>query len=431
MINLREVCDALGVPPPAAGDRPVRRFVLDSREAGEHDLFFALPGGETHGGRFAAGAEDRGAVAVVPPEFAAAGRVVVPDPAAALRRAGELKRSRFGGAVVAVTGSVGKTTTRRLIAAVLSAAGRTVQSPRNFNNRLGVPVTLGLLDEGRRFAVVEVASSAPGEVADLASLVRPDVGVVTTVAAAHLDGLRTIEGVRREKWSLADAVAPNGPLYSADCPPAWVTRRCEVVVPRDVSTDGTATRFRLGDADLSVGLPGMHHAAGAALAYAVGRHFGVPIDDIRDALASVRSEPGRCHAFDVGGVCIIDDTYNSSPAAVAAALDLLVATPAKRRFAVLGDMLGLGDSAGDLHRDLAASVPAEVNAVFTVGPLAGLIADCVGDRGRRFADKESLTAELGRMLRPGDAVLVKGSRATRMERVVAAISQQRARSVSE
>ena len=424
MLTICRLARCLNVAP-ARTDGPVRGFTIDSREAGPGDLFFALPGVATHGGEHAAEAEAAGAVAVVSRDYAEAGRLVVPDVRGALWAAAELRRAEFGGTVVAVTGSVGKTTTRRLLASVLRRVGETVESRQNFNNDLGVPLTLGRLGPHVRFAVVEVATSGKGEVAKLASLCRPHAAVVTAASPSHLDGLGDLAGVVREKASLAEHVAASGfVVHGGDRRLAVAIRHPAVVaaVSEDPRTDGDETTFRVSGATFTLRLPGRHFAACGAIAVTTARRLGVADKVIAAGLLEVPPEAGRCVPRDVGGVRLIDDAYNANPGSLAAAARLLVDTPARRRTLILGDMLGLGDAAERLHEDAGRSLPEKIERVVAVGPLAAIAAAASPARTLLASTPEQAAAACD--ARPGDAVLIKGSRATRMDRCVEALAKR-------
>ena len=420
MMRWDDVCERVRLT--YSGPDVVGRFVIDSREAGPGDLFFALPGGRTHGGLFCEQAEQAGATCVVPPRFAAEGRVVVPRVAAALWDASKVRRETFERPVVAVTGSVGKTTTRRAVAAVLRATGPVCESPANFNNALGVPLTLGGLRPEDRFSVVEIGTSAPGEVASLSRLVRPDVAVVTAVCESHLSGLKTVERVASEKWSVR-AGRPDSALFCG--PDAVVGQPSEatLVAPEaeSIVTSLEGTRFSWGQREWLIGTPGRQFAAAGAIAAAIGRHFGIDRSAADAALRSLVPTPRRCEVHVVRGRTIIDDTYNANPTSTRAAGRLLADLSSDRRVLVLGAMADLDAASDDLHRRTAADLRECGDELWLVGDAAEAYASGWGGPLRRF----SAASEAGRAgaesLAAGESILFKASRSGGLDRGVDAM----------
>ena len=433
----------------ATGIAPLGRATIDSRDVQPGDVFWALPGRRRHGEQFVGDAFRRGAAGVVvaaadvaPPE----GRFVlaVDDVEQALWRAAAWQRERFTGSVIAVTGSVGKTTTRQMIHAALGARWSGTASPRNYNNQLGVPLSMLAWAPDDDYAVLELGASAPGEIAALAALCRPQIGVITHVADAHLGGFGSREAVAEAKAELLLALPEDGlaVLNGDDAELLRLGRRSRaktVLVGRGSHCDLSATNVcsRAGwlscDVDgarLHAPVWGRHYLACVLAAYAVGKSYGLGGDEIGAALAAFKPLPNRCEVSDLGSAKIIDDSYNSSPAAMRAALELLRDFDAPgRRIVVFGDMRELGGEASALHRELGAEVVTRCGAdlLLACGEFAEEVvtgaraAGMPSERTTAYRDPLDAVPRIRRSLAGGDVVLVKGSRGVALERVVAAL----------
>ncbi|MFW6132424.1 MAG: UDP-N-acetylmuramoyl-tripeptide--D-alanyl-D-alanine ligase [Planctomycetota bacterium] len=423
----------------------------DTRTARAGDLLFALRGERFDAHDYLPQAEQAGCAAAVvardAPQLAERtdgqmGLLLVGDPLQALGELAAFYRGLTAATVVAVTGSNGKTTVKRMIDHILSRrlVGRC--SPRSYNNAVGVPLTLLGIEPADEYAVCEIGTNAPGEVASLGGLVRPDVAVVTSVSAAHTEKLGDVDRVAVEKASLLGCVSPGGlAVVWSDSPPLQRAVGLVDGAPRvvrfgrsdeaelrltDYRPTGAGQRFEVnGRLWVELPVPGRHNAVNALAALAVARRFGFELDAAGAALADFSGVEMRLQRVAAGAVTILDDAYNANPASVLAAADVLSETPARRRVAVIADMLELGDRSAEMHRrtgrDLAAR---ELDLLIGVGELgryvtegahqAGATAECV-------ADAERAATEIPPRLRAGDVVLVKGSRGMRMERVVAAV----------
>jgi UDP-N-acetylmuramoyl-tripeptide--D-alanyl-D-alanine ligase len=425
---------------------------IDSRAAVPGSVFFAIRGHRQDGHAFVADALARGARTLVLTRLPAGiglpedvGIVVVDDTTQALGRLAAFHRGRHAIPVVAITGSNGKTTTKELVALVLSRRFRVLRASGSFNNQWGLPLTLLGLGPEDQAAVVELGMSAPGEIAALARIAQPTVGVVTTIAPAHLEFLGSLEGVQKAKGELVEAIPPEGiVILNADDPLVLglvraargrvvtfgADARADVrVVDLASAADGLTFSLRSGSTTVSVRLPlpGRHNAGNAAAAAAVGQVLGVSLAEAAGALADAVAVRGRLVWHEAGGVRVLDDTYNANPPSLRAALDVLreagEAAGFGRTWVILGDMLELGALSETAHRDAGAWIAAL--------PVAGLLA--VGARARTAATAaqavgcpdvttwetpEGAAARLAGRLAAGDRVLVKGSRGMRMERAV-------------
>ncbi len=431
--------------PPAA---PVGPVETDSRLVEPGDVFWALRGARRDGNDFAAEALTRGAAGVVVsrpiqvPEGHWA--LVVDDTLQALWRLAAWKRRRFTGTVIGVTGSVGKTTTREMIHAVLRTRLRGTASPRNYNNHVGVPLSMLALESDHDYAVLELGASARGEIAALAGLCQPKVGVITHVGEAHLGGFGSVAEVASSKAELLAALPPDGRAVLGEDP--WlecVARQCEaerIWVGRGAQCDLVATEVRSGGGVLSfraagqafrVPVWGRHHLTSALAAAAVGRMFGLGMAEIADSLVRFDPVPMRCQVTECRGATIINDAYNASPMAMRAALELLREFDAPgRRIVVIGEMAELGAECAELHRQLGEQTITLCGAdlLIACGPHAGqtvagaLSAGMPRAHAIQCPTPEHALPYLGQVVSPGDVVLVKGSRIMAMERIVAALA---------
>jgi UDP-N-acetylmuramoyl-tripeptide--D-alanyl-D-alanine ligase len=426
------------------------RVATDSREVERGDVFWALAGPNHDGADFVDEAFQRGAAGAiaaravdVPPDCWA---LIVDDTFEALHRWAKARRSHFTGTVIAVTGSVGKTTTREMIRAVLQTRLVGTASPKNYNNHVGVPLSMLNMELDHDYVVLEIGASAPGEIAAMAELCGPTMGVITSVADAHLGGFGSRQAIAEAKVELLAALPPDGHAVLANdpwlrrlarrhrVPVTWTGRGPDCnVTATDVHWSRGKLNFRVADRPFCVPVWGRHHVNSVLIAVAVGRMMGFELDEIAAALETFDPVPMRCEVTEFRGATIINDTYNASPAAMRAALDLLRDFAAHgRRIFVAGDMGQLGDESVVLHRRLGQEVVTHSGAdlLIACGDHSG---DVVGgaraagmpsDSSVACARPEEAVPHLAQTILPGDVVLVKGSRKMGMERVVEAIEQR-------
>jgi UDP-N-acetylmuramoyl-tripeptide--D-alanyl-D-alanine ligase len=436
---------------------PVTGVSIDSRTLQVGEAFFAIVGHRLDGHAFLADAAARGAACVVvhtlPDDVPAnVPLILVEDTTRALGRLAAWHRTRFSGPVVAITGSIGKTTAKELTAAVLATRWDVLKPASSFNNQWGLPLTLLRLGAEHGAAVVELGTNQAGEIATLAAIAKPTVGAVTMVAAVHTEFLGSIEGVREEKAALVRALRPDGvAVLNADdqrvasmareTPARIVTfgraRGAGVTVAGDVTDTETGIAFTLEIGGrrqpVSLSFAGRHNVSNALAAAAVGMALGLGIEDIARGLAAARPVGGRGVWKRAGDVAILDDTYNASPASVRAALDTLAARRGTRRaIVVLGDMLELGALSDEAHREVGRAIAAlPADELVGVGRAAALAVEAARAAGlgeaHHTATFEEAVTHLLKRLTPGDVVLVKGSRGMRMERVVDALVARLAR----
>lgn len=459
--NLKSITGGTWLARPAGPEASASGLCTDSRQAGPGRVFLALKGERTDGHLYLAPAAAQGAPLLIVDREVESLRALPPatavlrvaDTAAALLRlAAAYRRTLEGTRVIAVGGSNGKTTTTRLIEAVLSQRLRGTASFRSFNNAVGVPVTILGARRGDHFLVCEVGTNAPGEIAQLAPIIEPDIAVIVSIGREHLEGLADIDGVVREETSLLGSMRPGGSVViNGDCPQlvdavesmaaaggaASIVRfglspRADLRVT-DIEASTSGVRFCLnGRQWLRVPLLGRHNAINAAAAAAVARRLGLDWSDIEAGLAAVKGPDMRLQRRVVGGIEFINDAYNANPESALAAIqtfkEAIAGEPARRRVMIFGDMLELGGAAPDAHREIGDAIVASgcFDLAVFVGPLAMFAAERVGrawpgERIRVVEQYDQAAGAVGPLLRDGDVVLLKGSRRVALERVVTAL----------
>lgn len=424
------------------GAATIRSVVVDSRDAVAGALFVALRGDRSDGHEFVSDALERGAPAVLCERGRLPAGVCgleVDDPLEALRLLAIGRRKELQVPVVAITGSSGKTTTKDLIAAILGPTAHA--APRSFNNEIGVPLTVLSCPDDAGAMVIEVGSRGPGHIGHLAEAVRPDVAVVTNVGRAHLETFGSIEGVLEAKWELVDALLPSGTAVLPADDDRLVGRVAGAMLSfgEDAGADVDARNVTLdvrgvagfdlwhGDSSVSVVLavPGRHQPRNAAAAVAAAVALGRPFAESAHRLAEARVSPWRMELFEVpcsdGSVTVLNDSYNANPDSMHAAFETAVAIPG-RRFVVLGKMHELGASEAAAHREVGKRAADLGFHVVTVGDDPGFAAGA-GDETVSVADADRAVEHLRGVLRPGDVVLIKGSRAAGLELVAQGLEE--------
>jgi UDP-N-acetylmuramoyl-tripeptide--D-alanyl-D-alanine ligase len=429
---------------------PVSGVSIDSRTLNVGDVFFAVRGHRLDGHDYLRDAAARGASCLVvhtlPDDLpASVPLVLVDETTRALGRLATHHRSTFAIPVAAVTGSNGKTTTKEMMASVLAALGPVLKPEGSFNNQWGLPLTLLRLEAQHRAVALELGANQPGEIASLAEISRPTVGVVTVVASAHTEFFGSLDGVQAEKSALVRAIPPDGTVaLNADDPRVIAMRdlaRCPVLTfgahrhadvrsvgPVEDSWDGL--RFTLEIAGnrrpVRMRFAGAHNVINALAAAGVGVAVGLELERIAEGLEAARPAKGRCVWRRAGSIRLLDDTYNANPTSVTAALATLGRETGARRVVVLGDMLELGEIADRAHRDAGRAVAAAgVEEFIAMGPHGRAAVEAAREAGlvesHHTTTFEDTVALLMKRLAPRDVVLVKGSRGMRMERVVDAL----------
>lgn len=419
-------------------DVTIGRAVTDSREARPGDLFVPLIA-ERDGHQFLSAAVANGAAATLwarDPESLKmegdVGALVVADTGVALNDLARFARSRTAARVTGITGSVGKTTVKDLVAEVLGSTLRVSASERSFNNEIGVPLTICNAPDDTEALVVEMGARGPGHVAALCELARPQVGVVTVVAGAHIECFGDLAGVAAAKGELIAALPADGTaVLNADDPlvAAMAGRSAaKVLTFGRGSADVRASQVALGadlratfvlespwgTAEVRMSIAGEHHVINALAAAAVGLDAGVPVEKVAAALGSAGMSPWRMEmAVNAQGATIINDAYNANPTSTNAALTALASLPARRRVAVLGEMAELGPDSTALHREVAERAHEMGIEVLAVGTADYGVEPCGIEQA----------IEVLEALATDEAALVKGSRVAELERLVQRVAQ--------
>lgn len=480
MWTLADLLSTYGLPDPPSGEEDIvfSGVTIDSRQSISGGLFVALPGEHHDGHDFIAEALERGCTGALGrrdrlpeerraglptrvyewdrakwlrsgPEKARAFLVLVPDALEALQRLAARWRRRFSPTVIGVTGSVGKSTTKELIAAVLSRAWPTLKSERSYNNEIGLPLALLGLRPEHRAVVLEMGTYGPGEIAHLAEIALPHIGVVTNVSHSHLERMKTLETIAQAKSELPASLPPDGlAVLNGDEPlirgMAGVTRasvlfyglgrdchyRAEALESRGLEGISFTLQVKGERHRLRCALPGRHSVYTALAGIAVGRHLGLSWDEIEPGLLDTTAQIRLLAVPAVNGATLLDDTYNASPTSCRAALNLLAELPG-RKVAVLGDMLELGSYEEEGHRQVGRWAAEVVEELFLLGRRARWIGEAALERGMPAGrihlaqEREEVIRMLRERLQPGDVVLVKGSRAMEMEHIVSSLRKEK------
>lgn len=445
-ISLPELIAATGGTPVGLEhfNGPITRIETDSRRIQSGDLFWALQGKRHDGHKFIKQSVTAGAsLCVVAAEQGRrldCPRVEVDDTLSALWRLANWYRKQFDVLVIGVTGSVGKTTTRRLITAVLSSRFAGMESPKNYNNEFGVPLSLLEIEGHHEFAVIELGASRTGDIAALTAVAQPEVGVITAIGPSHLDEFESIENIIRTKSELLSALPESGfavlngddrnirnMIDRANCPVILVgEKESNDLRATGIVVDNGWLGVHIEETEFRVPITGRHNVSSVLIAVAIGRQIGMSDKEINQGLRTFSAAPGRCRPLQIGPWTVIDDTYNANPKSMSAACRTIRdwRTEASR-ILVLGDMLALGSWSDDFHRLLGEEVVrSKVDKLIAVGSQAALVAGnarrlgmdagCLG----ACRDHELALLLLDCWLKPGDVILVKGSRGMRMEAII-------------
>jgi UDP-N-acetylmuramoyl-tripeptide--D-alanyl-D-alanine ligase len=427
----------------------------DSRQVKPGELFIALKGYRFNGHDFLAAAAKSGAAAlVIMEETSVADGIAVVKVRDTLKALGDLaryQRRRFTGPLIAITGSNGKTTTKDLIASVFERERSVVKTEANLNNEVGLPFTLFKITPQTQTVVVEMGMRGLGQIRQLTGIAEPSVGVITNVGFTHLELLKTQQNIARAKAELIEALPKNGlAILNGDDP--FVRDMVHATKAKTVfyGIDGPDLDYRAGMIELNktgshfevcfknnilkltLPIPGRHNIMNAIAAVAVAKELGVSDRAIQSGLAEPLLTGKRLHLIEKNGFQLIDDTYNASPTSVKAALDVLTSgEPGKRKIAVLADMLELGPTAAKIHYELGGyAAQAGIDYLFAYGELAkeyvSGMEKLIKDKAEFFSDKQALIDRLRAYIKPGDSILIKGSRGMKMEEIVNALSTEEA-----
>ncbi|MHC5111427.1 MAG: UDP-N-acetylmuramoyl-tripeptide--D-alanyl-D-alanine ligase [Planctomycetota bacterium] len=465
LISIQQVVEATGVVVSASADSStgrspaIERVVTDSRQVAPGDLFVAIRGPNFDGHDFVAAACRAGAVAcLVDKSSTVAERPAANEYAERLLRvensvsalaalASWYRRSVLSDhtTVIAITGSNGKTTTKCMLDHVLQGRFTGRASIKSFNNEIGLPLTVLSAEPSDEYLIVEIGTNAPGEVSALADIAQPDIGVITSIGEAHLEGLGSLEGIAREKSSLLRHVKGNGqafvnvdnefirPFLGSFSGSRLTTfgfdRSADLRVDNAI-WDHTRTSFEIAmEFQAHVPMPGRHHAANAAVVFGVAHTMGMEAREILKRLGTVRAAEGRCRRIDLGDRTVVDDSYNANPASMSAAIGALAACSHGRKYIVMGDMLELGEESHRLHQHvIRTAVGAGLDGVLLFGgAMRGALegfrtsaaaAPATAIHPLHFDEWEKAADYLSDRVGPGDTVWVKGSRLMGLERLV-------------
>ena len=419
---------------------------IDSRCLKPGALFIAIPGDHVDGHNFLEDAARHGAVGALVSRSCAHSlpQVLVEDSVTALGDLASAVRARYPVRVLGITGSCGKTTVKTLITAILSRHAPTHASSANYNNEIGLPLSLLAAPDEARYIVLEMGAGKPGDISYLAGIARPQIALVNNVAAAHLERLETLDGVAETKGALYEALPADGiAVINAD--DAYAGHFANRAAPRRILRFGLAataevraeritadlqgSSFQLltpvGSVPVNLHLPGQHNLMNALAATALALAAEVSLVDIVAGLESVTSIPGRFRVIPMpGDWTLIDDTYNANPSSVRAGISMLATAPAPT-WLVLGDLAELGTDAVALHAELGQCARAAgIGKLWTLGRLSRYASETFGTEARHFESREELVQALVTALLPGLTCLIKGSRAAAMETVVAALVER-------
>jgi UDP-N-acetylmuramoyl-tripeptide--D-alanyl-D-alanine ligase len=442
-----EVCDA--EMRRGAGETPVKNVCTDSRQAKPGDLFFAIRGERFDGHDFLNEAAVKGVAAIVieqkkvPPQLPGCAVLVVDDARIALGKFAAAYRKDFDLPIVCVAGSNGKTTVKELLASVLRRKFSTLWNEANFNNDIGVPLTLLRIEKSHQAAVLEAGTNHPGELAPLVKMIQPKFGVLTNIGREHLEFFGDVAGVAREEGRLAEILPANGKLF-VNGDNEWTekivqrTRAKTVCVGLNKKNDWRADKIRLDKSGVTfrvqtakddfcgeyrINLLGRHQVANALFAIAVSEELGLGRSEICDGLADCQPPKMRLQFWETNGVRVLDDAYNANADSTIAALETLCDLPLQgRRVAVLGDMEELGAHSEAAHAEVGRrAAELKIGQLFAVGKMAGVLATAAREAGLlrviEFENVEVAMKAIKIFLKSGDVVLLKASRASRLERI--------------
>ena len=440
-ITLQEVALACGGTLYGDPDTIITSIVTDSRQAKDGSLFAAIKGARSDGHRFIPMTVEQGAVCALCEEApdVDVNYILVESTLVALKGIAEYYRSLFTIPFIGITGSVGKTSTKEFISAVLAQKYNVHKTGGNFNNELGVPITLFGLEESHEVAVIEMGISGFGEMTRLAKMVRPDISVITNIGCCHLENLGDRDGVLKAKTEMFTYLKENGTIilchdddklatieeYKGIKPIFYGTGdeayRAENI--KENGIDGIACTLIHDDTRIDVTIPtmGRHNVLNALAAMAVGTQLGLTADEIKRGLESFQNVGSRNNIIKTDDYTIIDDCYNANPTSTKAGLDTLSKLDG-RKVAVLGDMKELGTDELSLHKEVGAyAKKVGIDVLVTAGPLSKATAEGYGDGAHHFADVDSCIAAIKGYLQKGDTILVKASHSMQFEKITQAL----------
>ncbi|MGO5230920.1 UDP-N-acetylmuramoyl-tripeptide--D-alanyl-D-alanine ligase [Thermoguttaceae bacterium LCP21S3_D4] len=452
LAQIAEACGGTLIGGNEAKEYTVTGVEIDSRRVKAGDLFVAIPGEKVDGHKFIPDVLKKGAYALSQQSLDVDGAyILVEDTVTAMKRLARFYRSTLDIKVVGITGSVGKTSTKEMIASVLDTKFRVHKTQENFNNGIGLPLTIFQIEKEHQVAVLEMGISEFGEMHELADMAQPDIMVITNIGLCHLENLKTRDGILKAKTESFAHLKPDGVVILngdddklstveqvAGRKPVFYGIKgrnlCETSVCADAVTEhgleGMTAEFHTpqGDMEVFIPIPGEHNVYNALAATCVAEQLGLSMDEIKCGIAAASTISGRTNLIHTKGMTVIDDCYNANPVSMKASLDVL-SKAGGRKIAVLGDMGELGEDEKQLHYKVgtyAGTLP--IDLLFCVGTLSGKLAEGAKKQNpaltvKHYATREEMTEELLATVKEGDAVLVKASHFMEFPKVVAALTE--------
>lgn len=452
LAQIAEACGGTLIGGNEAKEYTVTGVEIDSRRVKAGDLFVAIPGEKVDGHKFIPDVLKKGAYALSQQSLDVDGAyILVEDTVTAMKRLARFYRNTLDIKVVGITGSVGKTSTKEMIASVLGTKFRVHKTQGNFNNGIGLPLTIFQIEKEHQVAVLEMGISEFGEMHELADMAQPDIMVITNIGLCHLENLKTRDGILKAKTESFAHLKPDGVVILngdddklstveqvAGRKPVFYGIKgrnlCETSVCADAVTEhgleGMTAEFHTsqGDMEVFIPIPGEHNVYNALAATCVAEQLGLSMDEIKCGIAAASTISGRTNLIHTKGMTVIDDCYNANPVSMKASLDVL-SKAGGRKIAVLGDMGELGEDEKQLHYEVgtyAGTLP--IDLLFCVGTLSGKLAEGAKKQNpaltvKHYATREEMTEELLATVKEGDAVLVKASHFMEFPKVVAALTE--------
>lgn len=452
LAQIAEACGGTLIGGNEAKEYTVTGVEIDSRRVKAGDLFVAIPGEKVDGHKFIPDVLKKGAYALSQQSPDVDGAyILVEDTVTAMKRLARFYRNSLDIKVVGITGSVGKTSTKEMIASVLGTKFRVHKTQGNFNNGIGLPLTIFQIEKEHQVAVLEMGISEFGEMHELADMAQPDIMVITNIGLCHLENLKTRDGILKAKTESFAHLKPDGVVILngdddklstveqvAGRKPVFYGIKgrnlCETSVCADAVTEhgleGMTAEFHTpqGDMEVVIPIPGEHNVYNALAATCVAEQLGLSMDEIKCGIAAASTISGRTNLIHTKGMTVIDDCYNANPVSMKASLDVLSKAEG-RKIAVLGDMGELGENEKQLHYEVgtyAGTLP--IDLLFCVGTLSGKLAEGAKKQNpvltvKHYATREEMTEELLATVKEGDAVLVKASHFMEFPKVVEALTE--------
>ncbi|MCK5832560.1 UDP-N-acetylmuramoyl-tripeptide--D-alanyl-D-alanine ligase [bacterium] len=416
----------------------IERISIDSRTMTGGELFFALSG-LRDGHDYVHLAVKKGAKAVVVSRHIqnSVPEIIVKNTSLALQKLAATYRKELDVKIIAITGSIGKTTTRALVAKCLASRYKVIQSSKNYNNLIGLPLSLLEITDKHEIAVLELGINMPGEMLKLAEIIRADYAVITNIASVHLEGLKSLDIIAKEKLELLRHLTNSGKVFlNAD---DFRLKRQKIIAPEMIVTFGESdnadyriskilttktTFFEVNDVVYTSQVRGRGIAFSAACAIAISEELGIRLESIKKCIADFEGVPGRMRIREIDGITLIEDYYNASPLSMTHALDVFAGYSLNRRIAILGDMLELGSESMKYHKEIIEYAAGKTDFLFLFGEQMGNAAKSAKEVGIpdhmiiQTNNIDTLFDNLKGILKKGDVVLIKASRSLRLERVI-------------